>query len=240
MAKRTNAVGSGVGACSPPNARDPEVELVFDEGIVRTRDLSRQDGEVEVLMGAGVMNGRSEIGTEAGARWEIRVPNRLTEGIAWDVEIGGQGHHASCVEQDVEGDGGARRKFTGMRDSPNRDEAGSFHLLSLLLRRTRGDIHARSEGGAMLGGSSEPVNAVAVSDRLALTVCPRAYVQLYLQRVDGVRAEVDAQLGTALRDIARRIEREMADLRARLMAEWRAKRRHPNKPRARRAARRIG
>lgn len=65
-------------------------------------------------------------------------------------------------------------------------------------------------------------------ERLAPEVgrLPRPYVQRYLQRVDGVRAEVNAQVETALRDIQRRVERELADFRARLLAEWRAERRH--------------
>lgn len=64
-------------------------------------------------------------------------------------------------------------------------------------------------------------------ERLAPEVgrLPRPYVQRYLQRVDAVRAEADGQLETALRDLARRIERELSDFRARLMAEWRAERR---------------
>lgn len=65
-------------------------------------------------------------------------------------------------------------------------------------------------------------------DRLAPEVgrLPPRYVQRYLQRIDAVRAEADGQLKTALRDLARRIERELSDFRARLLAEWRAERRH--------------
>jgi len=64
-------------------------------------------------------------------------------------------------------------------------------------------------------------------ERLAPEVgrLPRPYVQRYLQRVDALRAEADGQIETALRDLARRIERELSDFRARLLAEWRADRR---------------
>lgn len=69
-------------------------------------------------------------------------------------------------------------------------------------------------------------------ERLAPEVgrLPRPYVQRYFQRLDAVRAEAGALLDSSLRDLERRIERELADFRARLLAEWRAERRRPSSP----------
>jgi len=71
------------------------------------------------------------------------------------------------------------------------------------------------------------IERLLARERLAPEVgrLPRPFVQRYLQRVDAVRAEADGQLEAALRDLARRIERELSDFRARLLAEWRAERR---------------
>ena len=67
-------------------------------------------------------------------------------------------------------------------------------------------------------------------ERLAPEVgrLPRPYVQRYFQRLDAVRAEAGTLLEISLRDLERRIERELADFRARLLAEWRAERRRPS------------
>jgi transcriptional regulator with XRE-family HTH domain len=71
------------------------------------------------------------------------------------------------------------------------------------------------------------IERLLARERLASEVgrLPRPYVQRYLQRVEAVRAEADGQLEAALRDLSRRIERELSDFRARLLAEWRAERR---------------
>jgi len=71
------------------------------------------------------------------------------------------------------------------------------------------------------------IERLLARERLAPEVgrLPRPYVQRYLQRVEAVRAEADGQLEAALRDLSRRIERELSDFRARLLAEWRAERR---------------
>jgi transcriptional regulator with XRE-family HTH domain len=71
------------------------------------------------------------------------------------------------------------------------------------------------------------IERLLARERLAPEVgrLPRPYVQRYLQRVEAVRAEADGHLQAALRDLARRIERELSDFRARLLAEWRAERR---------------
>ena|SRR5258708_23188103 len=53
---------------------------------------------------------------------------------------------------------------------------------------------------------------------------PRRFVQRYLQRVDSVRADATNQWRVTVQDVAQRIERELGDFRARLMAEWRAER----------------
>jgi hypothetical protein len=54
---------------------------------------------------------------------------------------------------------------------------------------------------------------------------PRPLLQRYFQRVESVRAEVTEQWQVSAQEMARRIERELSDFRARLMAEWRAERR---------------
>ncbi len=71
------------------------------------------------------------------------------------------------------------------------------------------------------------IERLLARERLAPDVgrLPRPFVQRYLQRVEAVRAEADSQLEAARRDLARRIERELSDFRARLLAEWRAGRR---------------
>ncbi len=54
---------------------------------------------------------------------------------------------------------------------------------------------------------------------------PRSFLQRYLQRVDNLRAELAGQWQVTMQDFARRIDRELEDFRARLLAEWRAEKR---------------
>jgi transcriptional regulator with XRE-family HTH domain len=67
-------------------------------------------------------------------------------------------------------------------------------------------------------------------ERLAPEVgrLPRPYLLRYFERLDSVKTEAGALFETSLRDLSRRIERELADFRARLLAEWRAERRRPS------------
>jgi transcriptional regulator with XRE-family HTH domain len=85
------------------------------------------------------------------------------------------------------------------------------------------------EESAELTSRGLPVSITDLLDRERLAPevgrLPRPYQQRYLQRLDAVRAEAGALLDASLRDLARRIERELSDFRARLLAEWRAERR---------------
>ena len=54
---------------------------------------------------------------------------------------------------------------------------------------------------------------------------PRPFLRRYLDRVDNLRAELASQWQVTMQDFARRIDRELEDFRARLLAEWRAERR---------------
>jgi transcriptional regulator with XRE-family HTH domain len=91
-----------------------------------------------------------------------------------------------------------------------------------------------SEKSAELARQGLPaaIETLLDRERLAPEVgrLPRPYVQRYFKRLDAVRAEAGALLETSLRDLERRIERELADFRARLLAEWRAERRRPSSP----------
>jgi hypothetical protein len=54
---------------------------------------------------------------------------------------------------------------------------------------------------------------------------PRPFLRRYLERVDTLRAELASQWQVTMQDFTRRIDRELEDFRARLLAEWRAERR---------------
>jgi hypothetical protein len=74
------------------------------------------------------------------------------------------------------------------------------------------------------------IESLIDQERLAPEVgrLPRPYLRRYFERLDAVRVEAGALFETSLRDLGRRIERELADFRARLLAEWRAERRRPS------------
>jgi hypothetical protein len=79
-------------------------------------------------------------------------------------------------------------------------------------------IRRQSDSAARLARLLEPRVPTALGK------LPRRYVNRYLTRVEQISKRVDSQIKRHLDDLVDDVEREIVDVRDRLLAEWRAER----------------
>lgn len=97
----------------PAHSPEPKLKVVAHEGIVGVRDLSGQDAEHDIGIGAGIVHRAPDIKPDPRPRGQVRVANGLPKRIPRYVEIGWQGHRATRIEHQVEGDRGAGANSPG-------------------------------------------------------------------------------------------------------------------------------